>query len=434
MNLSLLRSFSAYSFAGFFGAAANFFVLPILSHYLSVEDYGILSIFNAYVTIAIPIVGLVAAGVITIEYYKIKDKTEFASFFSSVQLIPVIPFALLSVIAVLFRGSISELLEIPTEFARYIFLIPLLAILTIYLETYLAYLVVKKEAKHYLVINVAKSTFEIGLTLLFIIYFDMGWMGRILSWLLVTSIFTVVALVYFQRQRLLTFNINFKYYKAGVFFGLPLILHTIGKFVISQSDRIFIAKMVGVGDVGVYNIANQLASIMLIFITAFSNLYIPYLYERLSNFNHKAETEILQISYFYGFALLLGCTGITVVSQYLFGWFIDIKFIGAIPYIFWITLSYFLWGIYMLFAAYIYYFNKNIYLAYLAVINVVTNLGFNYIFIIKYGALGAAYATCLSYLITLILVIIIANKLIRISWLNFSKIINALFKNKTNVQ
>src|SRR5688572_25350756 len=145
MNLSLLKSFSAYSFAGFFGAAASFFVLPILSHYLSVHDYGILSIFNAYVTIAIPLVGLVAAGIITIEYYKIKDPVEFASFFSTIQLIPVIPFGLLAVITVLFQNPVSKLLEIPVEYAPYVFLIPLLAILTVYLETYLAYLVVKKQ-------------------------------------------------------------------------------------------------------------------------------------------------------------------------------------------------------------------------------------------------------------------------------------------------
>src|SRR5688572_25837473 len=302
MNLSLLKSFSAYSFAGFFGAAASFFVLPILSHYLSVYDYGILSIFNAYVTIAIPIVGLVAAGIITIEYCKIKDQTEFASFFSSIQLIPVIPFGILSVIAVLFRSSICQLLEIPIEYAQYIYLIPLLAILTIYLETYLAYLVVKKEAKQYLIINVAKSIIEIGFTLLFIIYFDMGWMGRILSWLITTIIFTLIAIVYFQKQRLLTFNLNLKYYKAGILFGMPLIL-------------------------------------------------------------------------------IIGCLGISFVSPFLFGWFIDNKFVGSIPYIFWITLSYCLWGFYIIFSTYIYYFNKNKYLAYLAIINVVTNLGFNYIFI-----------------------------------------------------
>src|SRR5688572_14535584 len=138
MNLSLLKSFSAYSFAGVFGAAANFFVLPILSHYLSVNDYGILSIFNAYVTIAVPLIGLVASGIIMIEYYKIKDPNEFASFFSSIQLIPVIPCVIFLIIALLFNNSLCNLLEIPLEYSQYLFLIPLLAILTVYLETYLS--------------------------------------------------------------------------------------------------------------------------------------------------------------------------------------------------------------------------------------------------------------------------------------------------------
>ncbi|WP_076606387.1 lipopolysaccharide biosynthesis protein [Rufibacter radiotolerans] len=428
--MKLIKSFSAYTLAGVYGAAASFFVLPILSHYLSTADYGILSIFNSYVLIIMPLIGLVASGIISVEFFKIQDKKEFASFFTSVQLIPIIPFVFFLVISFLFGGYLSRLLEIPTEFSNYLFLIPLIAILTIYIESYLAYLVVKKSAYHYLVVNIVKSSVEIGLTLLFVVYFDMGWFGRILSWLIASLLFTFVASIYFYKEDLFSLKVTKKYVMAGVWFGLPLILHTLGKFVINQSDRIFIAKMVNVDEVGVYNIAYQLASILLIFVSAFSNLYVPYLYERLADFNKKTEKEILQISYLYTVILIAGTVIITFGSRFLFGWFIDVKFIGAIPYIFWISFSYFLWGMYALFSAYIYYFNKNKYLAYLSFINVITNIAFNYIFIKQFGALGAAYATCLSYFITLVMIIFFATRLVSISWFNVGFVFNGFFKVK----
>ncbi|AKQ44798.1 hypothetical protein TH63_02805 [Rufibacter radiotolerans] len=377
-----------------------------------------------------PLIGLVASGIISVEFFKIQDKKEFASFFTSVQLIPIIPFVFFLVISFLFGGYLSRLLEIPTEFSNYLFLIPLIAILTIYIESYLAYLVVKKSAYHYLVVNIVKSSVEIGLTLLFVVYFDMGWFGRILSWLIASLLFTFVASIYFYKEDLFSLKVTKKYVMAGVWFGLPLILHTLGKFVINQSDRIFIAKMVNVDEVGVYNIAYQLASILLIFVSAFSNLYVPYLYERLADFNKKTEKEILQISYLYTVILIAGTVIITFGSRFLFGWFIDVKFIGAIPYIFWISFSYFLWGMYALFSAYIYYFNKNKYLAYLSFINVITNIAFNYIFIKQFGALGAAYATCLSYFITLVMIIFFATRLVSISWFNVGFVFNGFFKVK----
>jgi Na+-driven multidrug efflux pump len=61
----------------------------------------------------------------------------------------------------------------------------------------------------------------------------------------------------------------------------------------------------------------------------------------------------------------------------------------------------------------------------LAVLNVASNFLFNYLLIKKFGALGAAYATCLSYMITLVVVFVIANKLISISWFDLNKIFSS---------
>ena len=40
-----------------------------LSHFLKDEEYGILSIVNSLVTILIPLIRMVTAGIINVEYY-----------------------------------------------------------------------------------------------------------------------------------------------------------------------------------------------------------------------------------------------------------------------------------------------------------------------------------------------------------------------------
>ena len=89
--MKFLGKLSVYTFVGFLGAGINFLLMPYLSHFIKPGEYGILSMVNSYVTILIPLVGLVAAGLISVDYFKIKDKIEFALLFSSVQVIPLLP-------------------------------------------------------------------------------------------------------------------------------------------------------------------------------------------------------------------------------------------------------------------------------------------------------------------------------------------------------
>ncbi|MFD1757059.1 lipopolysaccharide biosynthesis protein [Rufibacter sediminis] len=430
MSLKLIKSFSIYTIAGFFGTGANFFVLPILSRYLTAIDYGVQSIFNSYVLILVPLIGLVSSGYLTVEYYRVKDKKEYASLFSSVQFIPVLPFVLLLLGAVLFYKPLGSLLEIPSGSEHMVWMIVVLALLTIYIDSFFSYLVIRKKANHYFVFNVSKTCVEILFTLLLVVKYEMGWHGRIYAWLLANVLYFLITIIYFYKEDLLTFDFKKKYYIAGILYGLPLILHTIGKFVISQSDRIFIANILSIADVGFYNMAVQISSLLLIFVNIFQKIYTPFVFERLVELTVSKKIQIIQLSYAFLICLLFGLFLVTLLSPFLFGTFIDVKFKASIPYIFWITLSYVFWGLYIVFSAFIYYYRKSLYMAYIAVVNIVTNLIFNYFLIKKFGVVGAAYATSISYLITLILVFYYSNRLLPLPWFSFNFIFTKSFVQK----
>ncbi|KAA9327391.1 lipopolysaccharide biosynthesis protein [Adhaeribacter soli] len=419
MNLKLLKSFSVYTIAGFFGTGANFLVLPILSRYLTPIDYGVQAIINSYVLILIPLIGIVASGYLSVEYYKMPDKKEYASLFSSVQLIPVIPFFLFFILSILFHEPLGKLMEIPEGSTYMTWTIPLLAIFTIYIESFFAYLVIRKQANLYFIFNITRTLLEILLTILLIVKFDMGWHGRIYAWLIATAVFFLVSAIYFYRQNLFTFDIKLKYYKAGLLYGAPLIIYTVGKFTSGYSDRIFIANIVGIGDVGYYNMAYQIAGIILIFINVFQKVHTPFVYERLNELNEKRKLEILQLSYAFMGLLLFAFVAVSVASPFLFGNFIDEKYRDSIPYISWICLSHVFWGVFQIFAVFIQFYRKSQYMAYISIVNIIINLILNYFLITEFGVIGAAYATCISYLISLVLVSYYTNKLVDLPWLSF---------------
>lgn len=422
--MRFIRHFSLYTFIGFFNAGIGFLLMPYLSHFIDPAGYGVLSMVNSLVTILIPLVGLTASGYISVEYYRVKDKQEFASIFSSIQAIPIIPGLFFVLIAFFFSSAIAHFLEIPTSKAYWIPLSVFVALFSIYYETLMTYNVIEQKPMLYVKFSLIRIFVEVGLTLLLVSVFRLNWEGRLLSWLIATIVSFLISVFYFRQQGLLTINIKKKYLVAGLSFGVPLILHTIGKFVINQSDRVFIAKMVSIEDAGIYNIGYQVGMVILLIVQASINFFQPFLYERLADLNFKAENEIVKTTYIIILSLFIILILLTLGAPLLFNKLIDKSYSSGIIYVFWTGLSYFFWGIYMLFAGYIFYKKKTKQLAVLAILNVVLNIVLNYFLILRFGALGAVYATCISFFVISVIVVWKATTLVRLPWFDIKRLFN----------
>lgn len=422
--MKFLSQISIYTFIGFLGAGINFLLFPYLSHFLSPEDYGVLSMINSVITILIPVTSIMAFGWINTEYFKIRDKLEFASLFSTVQLVPVVPFILFTLLCLLFKNPIGNWLEVPAEKNYWIVLSALLAFLTIYFDTLLNLTVTQQKPGAYAVFNIAKLIIEIGLTVYFVTQRSMGWEGRLLAWLISVIISFGIGIFYFSIQGLLTLRISKSFFFSSIAFGAPLILHTVGKFIINQSDRIFIAKMVSLEEAGVYSIGYQVGFAILLFISAAGNFFQPYLYERLAKNDAIAQLQIVKTTYILLFVFVLALIALSVCSPLLFDWFIDERYAEGSRYVFWVGLSYVFWGVYILMTGYIFYSGKSQFLGKLAILNIVLNAGLNYLLIDAFGAMGAAYATCLSFFIIAVIVGYKANMLYPMPWGAFRQLFN----------
>jgi O-antigen/teichoic acid export membrane protein len=414
--MKFLKQLSLYTLVGVIGAGVNFFMMPVLSHYLSPADYGLLSLFNTYVTILIPVVSISAYSLLSVDYFKQTDKKAFASEFSSIQLIPLINTTILAVAVWLCYGSISNALELKGAGVKWGLLILLLAFLNIYYDQFTLFLVIQKKAKGFALFSLLKIGTEIGLTFYFVVGKHLGWEGRMYSWLIVSVAFFVIGFIYFLREGFIKKPISMDFIKQGIRFGSPLVLHGIGKFVVNQSDRLFIVKMVSLEQAGVYSIGYTVGSLVMIAVNAFFNFYTPYLMERLTVATEEKKMQIIKLNYYYIAGCIVLLLGILFFSPVLFNYFIDPRYKSGSSYVFWVALGYCFWGGYMLFSGFIFYLKKNRILGWLAVFNVVTNLVFNYFFIKLFGAIGAAYATALSFFLLMILVGVIVQRLYPMPW------------------
>jgi O-antigen/teichoic acid export membrane protein len=422
-KMKFIKQISLYTFIGFFNAGISFLLMPYLSHFIDPVGYGMLSMVNSFVTILIPLIGLTASGIISVEYYKLKDKTQFASLFSSVQLIPLVPGLFILILSFFFKNAIANFLEIPRVSNFWIPLSVVIALLSIYFDALLVYNVIEQKPNNYVKFSIFRLVMEVGLTLLFVSYYGMGWEGRLWSWLIATIISFFLSVNYFRSQGLFTWNIRKKYIRAGIIFGLPLILHTIGKFVINQSDRIFIAKMVSIEEAGIYNIGYQVGMVILLLVNAAGNFFQPFLFERLTDLTDYRKLEIVRIIYIIIIALLVLLLFTTLIAPFLFKTIIDSSYSGAVVFVFWTGLSYFFWGVYTLFTGFIFYKKQTNQLGYLAILNVTLNICLNYILIKHFEALGAVYATCISFFVIAAVVVWRGSSLFKLPWFEFSNIL-----------
>ena len=189
--------------------------------------------------------------------------------------------------------------------------------------------------------------------------------------------------------------------------------------MINQSDRIFIAKLITIEEAGIYNIGYQVGMVILIVVNALGNFYQPFLFKRLSDRSQKGDLEIVRTTYIGIAGLILVLIILSVSSPYLFKFFIDSSYAKGIKYVFWTGLSYLFWGIYILFTGFIFFTKKTKFLGYLAVLNVILNLILNYFLIINFGALGAVYATCISFFVVALIVTIKGAKLFNLPWFDY---------------
>ena len=146
--MSFIKQISLYTFVGLFGAAINFFVMPVLSHHLSPADYGLLSLFQYLYnnTFFVPLVSLSAYSLLGVDYFKEKNKQVFASKFTSIQVIPFFTSFVFIFFIWQFYKPLSETLELKHTGTRWGLIMLLITFLTIYYEQFLQFLILQKKA------------------------------------------------------------------------------------------------------------------------------------------------------------------------------------------------------------------------------------------------------------------------------------------------
>ncbi|MFT6149922.1 MAG: O-antigen/teichoic acid export membrane protein [Saprospiraceae bacterium] len=410
--MKVIKSISIYTIAGFIQKGIEFPLAIILTYYLTKAETGTMGLALIYIGLFSVLLQVGATNAVAIEFFKMPPKL-FRSYFSSAMLTPVILLFVSTLVLFIFRYRLSDLMSLPSY---WIPILPIGGFCLFLIQLVLMLFRSKNLTMHYAGFNIAYTILIFALSLLLVIIFTLKWEGRVVAVVLTNLTFAGVGFYFINKWKLATKQIKKVHIKDALLYGGSVIPFTLSSMVINFSDRIFIEKMVGLDEMGVYHVGYTIGSIILIVVMAFTAAFNPFLYEILSKNDERGKRKVALMS--YAFLIVLGfCViGLTIISPLFFRFLIDEKFAAGNLYVFWVAVAYFFFGAYSLFSGQVHYMKKTKALLLVAFINIVLNLLFNYYLILQFGAIGAAYATILSYIVVMIYMFIVARRSIYIPY------------------
>lgn len=410
--MKLIKGSIIYLSCSIINKSIPFFLLPILTSYLSPKEYGLLSIFLIMVTFYSAFIGMNIDINISKNFFKY-SKENLSIITGNILIVLCFSFLLLAIITFIISLYVNDVFSIPK---KWILLIPFISYTLMINTLNLTILRNEEKALTFGLFEIVNTAITMGMTLLLLIYYKFGWQSQVLGMLVSYLIFAVVSYIHMKRRGYLSFKFDFKVVKDILRTSLPLIPHVLGGIVINVSDRLFIERMVGLEMVGIYSVGYTFGLVVILFTDAFIKAWSPWFYKSLVQPTSKKKRQIVKYTYLYIFIIFLLSILISLAAEFILPFVVDKRFIGAKDYVLWIALGYAVHGIYKIFYPYLVHIDKTAFLAFSTVLAAVINLLLNYLLIDSFGAIGAAYATILAFIASSLLVFVYQSRNYPMPW------------------
>ena len=399
---SLAGDTAVYLFSNILNAAIPFILLPILTRYLGPHEYGKVAMFQTLLGALSAFVGLSVAGAATRKYYdrNINDH-EFKIFIATCLQILLVSSGLVFLIMAIFGQKLTAWLGLQTNWAQ---LAVFISTVSVVIQLRLTQWQIRKRARQYGILQVLQSIFNMALSLLLIVILLIGAEGRIIAQVWTAGIFAVLALFLLKRDGLLGFFFwRPGYLREVLAFGVPLIPHVTGMFLLSSVDRFFINAKLGLSEAGIYMIAVQLTGAMGLVYDAINKAYVPWLFERLNRGKREEKRQIVQYTYAW-FAINLIMAGLAfIIGPWLVTQIAGENFARAGEVIGWLALGQAFAGMYLMVTNYIFYSKRTGLLSLFTITSGLINVMLLIVLIETFGFKGAAIASAIAMAIRFIL-------------------------------
>lgn len=379
--------------------------LPLFTKLLSTPEYGKYGVFMSYSAILLSVISCALHA--SVRNAKVEYGKKINEYVSSITIVYFCGLFVLLTIALLSTEGLRTVLNLNRhQLSMMIFY----SFCTSIMNLYNTWLSLEYSYKRYLVLAVVNSLASIGLSLLlmFTVLKTDRLMGRLIGVTSSVSIVATVAIISIYRKA--KPHYNQEYIKFGLKFSAPLIAHGVAQTLLSQFDRVMINSIVGSSEAGIYVFAGSVKNLLNVVSNSLNTVWATWFFNEMDK-GH--EDVIKRRAKEYSLLVLLFTIGALCVSPEV------IKVLGRRRE-YWsaiylsppMVLDSYVMFMYAIIVQGEYYVKKTYNVLIGTVLAAVINVITNYIFIVKYGYVAAAYTTLFAYTCYLVFHIIISRRLI----------------------
>jgi O-antigen/teichoic acid export membrane protein len=372
-----------------------FLLLPILTHYLAPDAYGLLSLFLVGVALLTTIISLGSIGAVGREYFDSSGNI-FSNYVAHCLLLMFGVMLLVGTGISVFAAPLTAFTAMPTGV--------LIAGLCIALGNNMVQLVcvIHQSAKRpvaYARVLITVTSLEMLLSLYAVIIGEMDWYGRVIGALVAVSAMAILLLITNIRRHARAFAPSAKTAGAILAFGIPLMPHLFAGLAITMTDRFLLAYIMDYEHVGLYTVGAQIGMVVGMVAAAINQAWAPWVFGKLKEGSAHVGVQIVRASYTIAGGYLLFACLMVVCSYGMFEWLIDPAYAAGWQVAIIIGFSGVFTGMYYLVGVYVTYHRKTHIHSLITFGVAVVNLVLSYILILQYGLIGAALGTLVANMV-----------------------------------
>lgn len=407
----LVKKFGAFSIGPLVGAIIGFITVPLITYFISPEEYGRSSMYIlAQGTISMLIyLGMDQAFVREFNIYKDrKDKL-----LSNAMIIPLISVLILSIMIIYKWEFVSKLLFESSK--EYIAVLSLAIMLPFMVVENFALLNIRMEEEgvKYSCFTILLKSLNLCFTVILFLIFEKSFRSVVLA-IALSEIINGILLYYVSLRKI---KIRIRHLDRILIsnmlkFGLPLIPAAMLGWVLTSMDKIMLRSLCSYSELGLYAAAFKIVNVLGIIQTCFTLFWTPVAYRWYELGKKKSEFE--SVSMLVAFVMSLMCMGILLFKNVI-TLILGSDFREAV-YIFpFLLIQPIMYTISEATAIGIGFSRKTAYNILVSALSGSVNIALNYALIPIIGGIGAAFATGISYLVFFWTRTLISRKL----WVKF---------------
>jgi len=278
-----------YGIGSALNAIGSFLLIPLYTHVLSTEQYGILELLNRTGAILLLFI-MLGVRQAFIRFYFDHEDDEWRKKVLATTLAFLITSSTTAILIFNpFKDMVAGLLFNDPAIGGLFLYVILWIPFDLVVNVGLAHLQIQLKSIKYVVINFFKFFFYLGSNVLLVYYWRMGIEGILITNLWISTVIGIGFLIYYIKWT--HFKISFSLLKSMLRFGLPYLPTAFFGYIVSNGDRYFLTMFSNLDEVGIYALGAKIGMFGLAFIVEpFGRVWTPFLFE---NYNKEGGSQLI---------------------------------------------------------------------------------------------------------------------------------------------